>query len=255
MKSISREKAALGVFAFLVLAGLGVLIAYIVTVGHSLNVAASSIDDATGSLDDYTAVLYKGTVTERRETVVDSSAVGETLSPHAMNKRSTQDKTEDSSGEASATDTTNADSSEEEVRPLSVFELQRSYIEKNAHVLTLDLEDLTQYNDHSVVRAGKYTFGMFSIDEVTAQESYFQKRIEQYKALEVDFIVCMVSDLSLLDSYSGAHIVISAQDEGFAPHGVLVDGVFYDDATLQGRVGTVLISPSRTITARDATSV
>lgn len=98
MKSISREKAALGVFAFLVLAGLGVLITYIVTVGHSLNVAASSIDDATGSLDDYTAVLYKGTVTERRETVVDSSAVGEALSPHAMNKRSTQDKTEDSSG-------------------------------------------------------------------------------------------------------------------------------------------------------------
>ena len=68
MKKISREKAALGFFVFLALAGLGVLIAYIVTVGHSLNVAASNIDDATGNLDGYTAVLYKGTATEHRET-------------------------------------------------------------------------------------------------------------------------------------------------------------------------------------------
>ena len=66
MKKISREKAALGFFVFLALAGLGVLIAYIVTVGHSLNVAASNIDDATGNLDGYTAVLYKGTATEHR---------------------------------------------------------------------------------------------------------------------------------------------------------------------------------------------
>lgn len=67
MKKISREKAALGFFILLALAGLGVLIAYIVTVGHSLNVAASNIDDATGNLNDYTAIIYKGTATEHHE--------------------------------------------------------------------------------------------------------------------------------------------------------------------------------------------
>lgn len=65
----------------------------------------------------------------------------------------------------------------------------------------------------------------------------------------------MVSDVSLLESYEGVDIVISAQDEGFNPYGVLVDGVFYNDAALQGQIGLVLVSPSRTITARDVVSL
>lgn len=134
MKKISREKAALGFFVFLALAGLGVLIAYIVTVGHSLNVAASNIDDATGNLDGYTAVLYKGTATEHRETVVNSTELGDTLSSRSLNKRSTQQDTENSStDEVSAADTAESASgreNSEQAQPVSLFALQRSYIEK-----------------------------------------------------------------------------------------------------------------------------
>ena len=258
---VSREKAALGFFILLALAGLGALLAYIVTVGHSLNVAASNIDDATGNLDEYTAILYEGTVEERRETVMQStsSTVGAALSSHELNMRSTQDDAEASSDEVSATDAASSSSQDgdgqEEERPVSVFALQQSYLDKNASVFSLDTENLTKYNTRSVIRAGKYTFGIFSIDEITAQPSYFQKRVAAYDDIGVDFIVCVVSDLSLLDSYEGADIVISAQDEGFAANGVLVDGVFYDDAALTGQVGTILISPSRTITARDAVSL
>lgn len=258
MKKISREKAALGIFVFLALAGLAALIAYIVTVGHSLNVAASNIDDATGNLDEYTAILYDGTVTERHETVLDALSVEDKLSSRDLNRRSTQQDTADASGEVSASDAADSASQSEEgeeAKPVSVFALERSYVEKGARVFSLDLENLAQYNTKTIVRAGKYTFGIMSIDEVTAQPSYFQKRVEQYEELEVNIIVCVVSDVSLLESYEGADIVISAQDEGFAPYGAFADGVFYDDAALKGQVGTILVSPSRAITARDAISL
>ena len=68
-------------------------------------------------------------------------------------------------------------------------------------------------------------------------------------------MVCVTKDLSLLESYKGASIVISSQDEGLSPYGALVKGVFYDDAALVGQVGTVLVSPSRTITAKDVSSL
>lgn len=253
---VSREKAALGFFIVLALAGLGVLLAYIVTVGHSLNVAASNIDDATGNLDEYTAILYKGTAEEHTETVVSPSAVGESLSPRELNRRSTQGDAEASSDEVSAEDTANTSSDEsEDASPVSVFALQRSYVDKNASVFVVDVENLTQYNERTIVRAGKYTFGILSVDEVTAQSNYVQKRVADYENHKVDIVVCVVKDLSLLDSFEGVDIVISAQDEGLAANGVLVDGVFYNDAALVGQVGTILVSPSRTITARDAASI
>lgn len=258
MKKISREKAALGFFAVLALAGLGVLIAYIVTVGHSLNIAASNIDDATGNLDGYTAILYKGTAEERKETVVDATQVGKNLSSHTLSKLSSQASAQGSDNEVSATQAANdsADSEEgEKSGPLTVFGLQCSYIEKGAHVFTLDLQDLASYNRSTVIRSGKFKYGIFSIDQVTAQESYFDKRVAEYKDAGVDLVICIVSDVSLLDSYEGANIVISAQNEGISPTGALVDGVFFDDAALIGQVGTVLVSPSKTITARDAVSL
>ena len=61
MKKVSREKAAQVVFFLLGFSVLAIAIAYICTLGHSLNVAASSIDDAAGSLDGYTALVYEGT--------------------------------------------------------------------------------------------------------------------------------------------------------------------------------------------------
>ena len=136
---------------------------------------------------------------------------------------------------------------------LSLFSLRCSYVEKQASVIVVDVVDLGRYNERTVVRADGRTFGFLSIDEVTAQQSYFSKRIADYKNLGM--IVCVTKDLSLLDSYAGATIVISSQDEGLSSHGALVKGVFYDDAAMVGQVGTVLVSPSRTITAKDVSSL
>ena len=55
-----REKAALAVFAALIVLSLSGLGWYLLA-GHSWNVAASNIDDTFGSMDGYTAIVYAGT--------------------------------------------------------------------------------------------------------------------------------------------------------------------------------------------------
>lgn len=251
---ISREKAALGVAVALALAGLGVLLAYIFTVGHSLNVAASSIDDATGSLDGYTVLLCEGTAEDQRETVVDTSTLEGGVSSRLLNKQSSPLGAPDD--EVSADEAAPGSSGEDQdARPVSLPALAKSYVDAQAKVIVVDVVDLGAYNERYIVRAAGRTYGFVSIDEVTAQGGYFHKRVADYRDLGVDIVVCVVSDISLLDDYEGADIVISTQDEGLSSGGALVDGSFYMDAALKGRVGTVLVSPSRTITAKDAVAL
>lgn len=255
MKKVSREKAALVVFFLLGFSVLTIAIAYICTLGHSLNVAASSIDDAAGSLDGYTALVYEGTAENHRETVVDTTGVKDgKLTPRSLNKESTQ-KSEGKKGELSASQASDVAKEGEGENSVSLFSLRCSYVEKQASVIVVDVADLGRYNERTVVRADGRTFGFLSIDEVTAQQSYFAKRVADYKKLGVDMVVCVTKDLSLLDNYAGATIVVSSQDEGLSSHGALVKGVFYDDAAMVGQVGTVLVSPSRTITAKDVSSL
>lgn len=59
MEQTKREKIALIVFAVLVVGVIAGGITYI-NVGHNWNVAATTIDDATGTLDGYTAIVYDG---------------------------------------------------------------------------------------------------------------------------------------------------------------------------------------------------
>lgn len=252
MKQVSRDKAALGVFAFLCLAALGVLLAYIFMFGHSLNQAASYVDDATGNLDEYTALVYEGTAENRRESVVaDSPGSEQDLFVRSLNKLSTLGNASDS-GEFSASDILGAASAEEdESKPVSSFEVRVSYGVKNASTVNVDVANPQQYNQRSLVRANGHVYGFLYIDELNAHKGYFDKRVADYKKAGADIIVCLTRDVALLDSYEGATIVISLQDEGLSANGAMVDGVFYDDAAQKGQVGTILVSPSRTITAKD----
>lgn len=253
---VSREKAALGFFIVLALAALAVAMIYIVGASRSLNMAASSIDDATGNLDDYTALIYVGQASDRKETLVDIDTTDDRLVPRGLGGQSAQQSGESHENEVSASDVASAsDGKNDTETSVSVFAVQNSYLDKQAHVVVLDVEHPLTYNEKTVIRAGKYTFGIVSLDTISAQPSYLHKRVNEYEECDVDFVVCIVNDVTLLEEYEGVDIVISTQNEGFATQGVLLDKVFYDDAALVGQVGTILISPSRTITAKDASSV
>lgn len=257
MKQVSRDKAALGVFAFLCLAALGVLLAYIFMFGHSLNQAASYVDDATGNLDGYTVLVYDGVAENRRGSVVPEDAAAENGKfVRSLNKRSTLGNAA-KSGEFSASDIIAAVGSNDEdtQKAPSQFAVRVSYGYKSASTVSVDVHSPQQYNQRSLVRANGHVYGFLYIDEVNAHQNYFDKRVEAYQKAGADIIVCLTRDVALLDSYEGASIVISLQDEGLSANGAMVDGVFYDDAAQIGQVGTILVSPSRTITAKDVERV
>lgn len=61
MAGRSREKIALFIFTLLMVGGLLIAGAYMLAT-HSLNIAATRIDDIFGSMDDYTVLVYEGTI-------------------------------------------------------------------------------------------------------------------------------------------------------------------------------------------------
>ena len=319
MKQLSREKLALLFFIFLILFGLGISLFYISSLSTPLNVAASNIDDAAGTLEDYTAIVYEGLAEEKKDQASSSSANKEPSED--LNKRS-QNVNDDSSDELTASEALpDTSDNEEEKSAVTVRSVRKDYVEKGAAVFELNVADPSEYNTRSVVRAGKYTFGILSVNASTAAtatelEAYIQKRVKEYEAIKIDFVVLVVSDLDVLmtdrtessdatatqnvskkDSASadesqhadkpaegsagedaassydsevnkkgsatdtatkkkqialkGVDIVISTQDEGLNSGGVMVDGIFYNDAPLKNEVGTLLISPSRVISAKD----
>lgn len=65
MSTLSREKIALIVFFVLIILGIAALVGYL-TLGHSWNYAATTIDDAAGTMDGYTVIVFEGTEQERK---------------------------------------------------------------------------------------------------------------------------------------------------------------------------------------------
>lgn len=260
MKKLSREKIALIIFALLVVCGFGALMFYLTGVGHSFNAAASAIDDAAGDLDEYTAIIYEGTAEKKKalnEAGLDSipeEGINKTLelgkdqaiqSSKGTDEVIASDIAPKSSGDAQGSSAGQGSES------LSVSKVRDSFLRKHASVYQLDLSDPTIYIERTIVKAGKYRFGILAIDEASALPHYISSRIKEYEDAGVDFVIAVVDDLSRVNSTEGIDIVISTQEEGLKPVGVSSDGTFFNDAALVGEVGTLLISPSKVISAKD----
>lgn len=253
-KKMPRERLALVFFAFLVVIGLGALGLYMFSVGHSFNVVATNVDDATGNLEDYTAILYEGTVEEKQAIELDVGSIipgSDDVSKRLNEQAQTQGGTTQE-GDVTASNALGEAAEGEDAVPLTVDNLKRSYIDKKASVLVLDMIDPDAYSQYKVIRAGKFTFGMLGIFEPVKQ-SQIDERLAAYKAADVDFVLAVTGDLTYVDGLEGLDIVICTQDEALFPMGITVDSTFYDDAVCYDEVGTILVSPARVISGKDIT--
>lgn len=259
MKKLSREKIALIIFALLVVCGFGALMFYITNIGHSFNVTASTIDDAAGDLGDYTAIIYEGTAEEKKAL---GEAGLERIAEDGSNKTLELGKDQQVDDAAAGDEVVVSDvvpkstadgqgSTEEPKKPLTLSAVRDSFLQKNASVYVLDLSDPTRYINETIVKEGKYRFGILTIDAASDLPYYINKRIDSYRAADVDFVVALVDDLSRVNDVEGIDIVISTQEEGLNPVGVSSDDVFFNDAAFKGEVGALLISPSKVISAKD----
>lgn len=321
MLKSAREKIAIAVFILLLLGGLGLCIAYISGVGHNLNVAASTIDDAAGELEGYSAFVYKGTAQPVVTTPADASNPSDpNASPSDTSVSSTLNQKAQTDGEVTPADETaeaqfdeeeqDAEEQTSDKEPLTLASLRTSYLDKDAACFELAVDNPHAYDAYTVVRVGKFSFGLITLHADDTPEVVLA-RVMEYKQAEVDFIMAITPSLEVVQvldeqarqqrtadearaereealaskqaatkptqekpaseaessaednpsqqerperqyfSVTDLSIVISTQDEGLLPGGVTVDGVFYDDAALTTELGTLLVSPSKVITARD----
>lgn len=266
----SREKIALAVFAALIVLSLCGLGWYLVA-GHSWNVAASNIDDTFGSMDGYTAIVYAGTADPAVDDEDDSAAAAGKKAPVAgigakepsgavdpdvddieskAPAAAGQQPGKAGSGSASAgAGKLGSGTSFVAKAPLTVAEAQESYEDKNATVFSLDTANLARYGEGTILKKGEHRFGVFSVSGPMTKRA-LEKQVEYFVEHKVDFIVAVTPDKEYVEAASGIDIVISTKDEDLFVMGETLDGTFYVDAPVVGKVGVILISPSNVVSAK-----
>lgn len=193
-----RERIALGVFFCLLLLGAIALFSYI-SAGHSLNVAATSIDDMTGDMSGYGVILFEGTVrsdTSFDEDEDDGDIISEVLDAVGLGdeddseeETTSNESEEGSSSELSQSETTDiqdsvsteSDSSESSdlsssatyfssslgvsSSDITIEEVQQEYRDKGASVISLDSNNLQLYSAGRIIMQGGRAYGVFSLTE------------------------------------------------------------------------------------------
>jgi hypothetical protein len=208
MSQTAREKIALVVFGALVIMTLLGGIWYL-NVGHSWNVAATSIDDAAGTLDGYTAIVYDGV-------------------------------TVPSVAEATAN-----------TAPVTSTSVVKSYRDKKASVITLDLVDPKLYADGLIIKKGSHRFGVFYVDS-KLPETTLQKQVKYFQDARVDYIICITTDSDFVSGrITGTDIAISTKNEDKLIMGKTIDGTYFTESPCTGKIGTVLISRSNVVSSKD----
>ena len=267
MSKTSREKIALFIFFCLILIGLGGTIAYL-NVGHSWNVAASNIDDATGDMAGYTAILYEGTepklidVDKKKEKASNGSATTAASPAASTAPLAAAESTSAAAGGASEASTANSDEvplfnsnaannkKEEEKMPVVMGDVEKSYQDKKAAVFVLDVVNPSLYAEGMILRQGNHRFGVFSVP-FNQSIALIEKQVEYFKEYKVDFIVAITPAKKFVEKVPGIDIAISLKDEGLFLMGETIKGTFYVDAPFVGQVGAILISPHSVVSAKD----
>jgi len=215
MRTVSRERIALVIFAaciVLMLTGIGV---YLVA-GHSWNYAATNIDDATGEMDDYKVILFEGTA------IPQSSQVD--------------------------------DKGNRKARTVSLAAAICSYREKGADVFVLDSADFAGYDHPQVFERDGYRIGVVSIDgEDTAK--HIQSSFDKLGTRQVNATIAIASDADLMKKTEGVDIIIDRSSSGAVSGGPSAHDAYRVKMPEVGTVAAIVISPSEVVSARTVRSL
>jgi hypothetical protein len=212
MKSLPRERIALVVFMACIALILGGIVAYLLA-GHSWNVAASHIDDATGELDGYHVILYEGTSTPSESRV-------------------------DAKGKLS-------------FHPASLASTEGEYRDKGASVIKIDTSDLDEYNRPIVIERDGYRIGIVSFeDDATKRE--MQERCTYLNQHNCDTVVAICRTSQKAVKVEGFDILLTLEDNSGTisrthPH------LYHVQMPSVGSIGAILISPSEVASSRVVT--
>lgn len=220
MKQESREKIALIVFSITVVVFFVAVIAYMI-VAHQWNIAARSIDEHRGSMEGYTVFVYAGDQ--------DSASVQDSGQP------------DDSSG--SSDDVACSE-------PVSVAQVEASYLSKGAQVMVIDSLDPTEYEGDDIFVVGDKRVGVFYAEEGTSLDQLIVL-VEDFCCHDVDFLLCLTDDASFIKhDPSGIDAVLALGDGASLPDEENAGRAHYTVCPDQSSVGVIMLSPDGVVSSK-----
>ena len=180
-------------------------------VGHSWNHAATSIDDARGDMEGYSAIVFRG-----------------------VNVPSSRE------AEAMADET-----------PVPITAVVRSYREKGALVLRLDVLHPEKYDGEDIFLIGHSRVGVFYAPS-TMTPFAIERRIAWYRKHSVDYTICIAEKSeSITRNYEGLDMVLALHSERNIRSGTVYEGMYYVESPVVGHVGAVLVSPNGIVSSKE----
>lgn len=133
-------------------------------------------------------------------------------------------------------------------------DVEKSYREKGATVITLDTENPEKYQEGLIIKKGSKRVGVFSVSE-TDTTFKIEQRALAFNKYSVDFVVAITPSKKLVEKAQGIDIVISTQNEKLFVMGETINNTFYVGAPTKGSIGAILISPSNVVSAKVLTEI
>ena len=227
--------------------------------------------DATGDSSEKTstaepATTDASTASKAKDADEAPSSEGEKLSVSDSIKRSAASGTADETSANAADSTNEAAESEAEAKaaesspaPLaghkkekadvSLSDVEATYKDKGASILLLDTANPGAYSEGTIVMRGGKRYGIFSLEAETSR-ILVDEKVKYFTDQDVDSIIAIVPDASILKGTEGIDIVVSTDDADASKMGETKNGVFFVAAPTKGSVGAILISPSNVVSAK-----
>ena len=241
--------------------------------------SASVPDDASGKTSKPESAASESSTAEKATETGAASSDDEKLSVSDSLKQSTAssaadaaktdasgtDAKADASGAASTTGKTASGESDaasqqdsspaplaghkKEKADVSLSDVESTYKDKGASILVLDTGNPGTYSEGTIVKRGGKRYGIFSLEAETSR-ILVDEKVKYFTEQDVDSVIAIVPDASLLKGTEGIDIVVSTDDPGASKMGETKNGVFFVAAPTKGSVGAILISPSSVVSAK-----
>lgn len=272
--TISREKKALVVLAAMLLLITSFVMAY-VFVGHSLNAAVTTIDEAVGSLEGYTVLLFEGTQSpavlqpddsdeegvmgsslrrEELETILNAEEAPSSAQVQEAGQKKGQDSQEPSfagleEGDLSGVYRENQDDLEAGLTPLE--SLEKSYQAKGASTLRLDLAHAQKYRDGMILQVGSKRIGVMSATKEKTTSRSLKRLVRYFHKHGVKCIVCISNSKKLLKDVVGITIAVLTYPAASPATSVSgLRGTSYVLPPVRGAAGAAIIGPGYVVSVR-----
>ena len=240
-----RERIGLIVFIVAILGIFAAVFGYIMA-SHSLDLAASGIDENVGQLDGYLTIIFEGDNTPRVE---------KTSTTEKILKQATEFFIGDDSKTTTSEPQTDKDIKTEKATTENVRDF---YKDKDSTVCKIKCSDYAAYTSGEVFERGYWKIGVLSVTpEILSTQTVSTIPTQAFKAIqeriyklryedEVDLVVVLSPDQKITKYIDKVDCAIcKTVTDDIPDEGKTVDNIFVMRVPNVGIIGTVLSSPAK----------